>query len=133
MYYVYVELDQEKIEKECPDVDVQVVYNNIRKYILKPKFNMTEVSPKIFEHDNGVMFKSDDSEDQYTGIAFLTTIMGEDKWFRKYLKSLYTYDNLSSHTQEGWSKEDCLAEIDEYEKEYNISMLDWRKKYEFRQ
>lgn len=120
MFKIHLVLDEEKIKREDPEIDIQGTYQNIRDYLMDPKFNMTE--EKVSE---GVMFVSDRSENQYFGISMIILAIGKNAWFRKYLKKWCTYDNLGldDEDNEPWNYEDCLKSISEVEKEYNADFI----------
>lgn len=116
MFKIHIILDEEKIKREDPETDIKGTYQNIRKYLMNPKYKMTEV--KV---DEGIMFQSDRSEKQYFGIAMISSQFEKNTWFRKYLKKWCTYDNLGLNDEdnEAWNYEDCLKEMFLFEKKYN--------------
>ena len=89
MFKVHIVIDEEKVKKDSPNVDIDEIYKRLTQFLLNPEYRMTKVPV-----EEGIMFKSDDSDMQCAGVFAITTAFSHHKWFREHLKIWNVYDNF---------------------------------------
>lgn len=93
MIYEYILLDEERMAKEEPEMDIQAVYkqieDNAKKYNLKP-------FKGFYPTDKGIWVETDDSDDEYRdrGKFFMTLTLNET--VMKYVIKWVATNNLEN-------------------------------------